>query len=195
MYTFSANTVIESAKVNANFAELQDDIATTPPIGSVIPYAGSAAPDGYLIADGAEISRTTYSDLFAVIGTTYGVGDGSTTFTLPNLKGRIPVGKSATDTEFDTLGETGGAKTHTLTSAEMPSHTHAQNAHGHGANSGIGYGAGGYGAGVGRADANSPAVLWGFSVGNSTATNQNTGGDGAHNNLQPYITLNYLIRY
>ena len=179
MYTFSANTVIESAKINANFAELQEDIATTPPIGSVIPFAGSAAPTGYLIADGAEISRTTYSDLFAVIGTTYGVGDGSTTFALPNLKGKVPVGKNASETEFDALGETGGAKTHTLTTAEMPSHSHPfSTALGVMSNKNF--------AGVGFNPITND--LSNISIGN-------TGGGGSHNNLQPYITLNYLIRY
>lgn len=179
MYTFSANTVIESAKINANFAELQDSIATTPPVGSVMPYAGSSAPTGYLLADGAEISRTTYSDLFAVIGTTYGVGDGSTTFALPNLKGRIPVGKSAADTEFDTLGETGGAKTHTLSIAEMPSHNHAFNT----------------AVGVMNNKNFSGVGFNPITNDSSNVSINNTGGGGAHNNLQPYITLNYLIRY
>jgi microcystin-dependent protein len=73
--------------------------------------------------------------LFAAIGTTYGAGDGSTTFNLPNLKGRVAVGRDAAQTEFDALGETGGAKTHTLTTAEMPSHTHVQNSHNHTQNS------------------------------------------------------------
>jgi microcystin-dependent protein len=83
------------------------------PSGAVMAYAGSAAPSGWLLADGTAVSRTTYADLFAVVGTTYGVGDGSTTFNLPNLKGRFPVGRDAAQTEFDTLAETGGAKTHT----------------------------------------------------------------------------------
>jgi len=84
------------------------------PVGSIILYPGASAPTGYLICDGAAISRTTYSDLYAVIGTVYGIGNGSTTFNLPNLKGRVPVGLNSAETEFDALGETGGAKTHTL---------------------------------------------------------------------------------
>jgi microcystin-dependent protein len=79
-------------------------------------FAGSTAPTGWLLCDGTAVSRTTYSDLFAITSTTYGVGDGSTTFNLPNLKGRVPVGLDTSQTEFDVLGETGGAKTHTLTS-------------------------------------------------------------------------------
>jgi microcystin-dependent protein len=87
-------------------------------------FAGSAAPTGYFLCDGSAVSRTTYSALFAITSTTYGVGDGSTTFNLPNLKGRVPVGLDGSQTEFDALGETGGAKTHTLTSTEMPVHGH-----------------------------------------------------------------------
>jgi microcystin-dependent protein len=96
------------------------------PAGIITQYGGSVAPSGWLICDGSAVSRTnaTYARLFAAIGTTYGVGDGSTTFNVPNLKGRVPVGYDATQVEFDALAETGGAKTHTLTSAQMPSHTH-----------------------------------------------------------------------
>jgi microcystin-dependent protein len=83
--------------------------------GFVNPFAGSAAPSGWLICDGSAVSRTTYASLFAVIGTTYGSGNGSTTFNLPNLKGRFPVGRDAAQTEFDTLGKTGGAKSHNHT--------------------------------------------------------------------------------
>ena len=99
--------------------------ATSTPAGVIVPYAGSSAPTGYLVCDGSAVSRTTYADLFTAIGTTYGAGDGSTTFLLPNLKGRAIVGVDAAQTEFDALGETGGAKTHTLTSSEIPSHTHS----------------------------------------------------------------------
>lgn len=88
------------------------------PPGVITPYAGSSAPLGYLLCDGSAVSRATYPSLFGVIGTTYGVGDGSTTFNLPDMKGRVAVGKS-TDTEFDALGETGGAKTVTLTSPKL----------------------------------------------------------------------------
>jgi len=95
------------------------------------PYAGLTAPTGWLICNGASVSRTTYASLFSVISTTYGVGDGSTTFTLPNLKGRMPVGLDSTQTEFDAMGETGGVKSVTLTEAQMPAHTHTTPAHTH----------------------------------------------------------------
>lgn len=144
-------------------------------IGIVLPYAGSSAPSGFLLADGSAVSRSTYSSLFAVISTTYGAGDGSTTFNLPNLKGRIPVGKNSTDTEFDVLGETGGEKTHVLTESEMPSHVHN-----------IFYSSTG-------SNPQGP-----ISQNTSGGININTGSAGgslAHNNLQPYITLNYIIKY
>lgn len=98
------------------------------PVGTVISTALSATVSGWLLCDGSNVSRTTYAGLFAAIGTTYGSGDGSTTFGVPNLKGRIPVGLDAAQTEFDTLGETGGAKAHTHTNSNTGTagaHTHA----------------------------------------------------------------------
>ena len=164
------------------------------PAGAIMQYAGSSAPTGWLLADGSAVSRTTYAALFAVISTTYGAGNGSTTFNLPNLKGKVPVGVDSSDTSFDALGETGGAKTHTLTSAEMPSHTHTDSGHAHGFSGGGGWGAGPADGSRFRADANSPANSWSFNILSSTANLQNTGGGGAHNNLQPYIALNYIIK-
>lgn len=143
------------------------------PAGSVMQYAGSSAPTGWLLADGTAVSRTTYAALYAVIGTTYGVGDNSTTFNLPNLKGKVPVGRDSSDTSFDSLGETGGAKTHTLTIAEMPAHTHTTAV-----------------AGPTNADFGSGRT----EVGSNPVTSSSTGGGGAHNNLQPYIVLNYIIK-
>lgn len=181
------------------------------PIGMITPYAGTSAPSGWLICDGSAISRTTYANLFTLVGTTYGSGDGSTTFNLPDLRNRIATGKGS-ETEFNTLGKTGGAKTHTLSSNEMPTHTHIQNAHSHGVSDpghahsfagGGGYGAGGYDPSRFRADGNSPAGSWSFvinpastgiGIGSTTAVNQNTGGGQPHNNLQPYITLNYIVK-
>lgn len=83
----------------------------TLPIGAIIPFGSDTVPENWLLCDGSLVSRTTYQDLFNVIGTSYGAGDGFTTFNLPDLRGKVSVGKSS-DTEFDTLGETGGEKTH-----------------------------------------------------------------------------------
>jgi microcystin-dependent protein len=80
--------------------------------GMIQPFAGSVLPTGWLLCDGAEVNRITYASLFAAIGTVYGAGNGSTTFNLPNLKGRVPFGKDPSQVEFDVLGETGGAKVH-----------------------------------------------------------------------------------
>lgn len=123
------------------------------PPGIIMPYGAATAPGGYLLCDGDEISRATYNDLFLVIGTTFGVGDGSTTFELPDLQGRFPLGLAAADTG-STLGGTGGsidptidiAHTHglgahvhdighghtdTLTTSSTGSHTHAMPSHTH----------------------------------------------------------------
>ena len=101
-------------------------VRSASPVGAVMQFAGTSSPDStWLMCDGTAISRTTYSSLFAVIGTAYGAGDGSTTFNLPNVSGRVPVGLDSGDTDFDALGETGGSKTHTLSSSEIPSHNHS----------------------------------------------------------------------
>jgi len=91
----------------------------------------SSIPSGYLLEDGSAVSRTTYSDLFAAIGTTYGAGNGSTTFNLPDSRGRVAVNLSPSDAEFNTMGEKYGEKAHTISIAEMPSHTHIQDPHNH----------------------------------------------------------------
>lgn len=80
--------------------------------GAIIEWPSDTVPAGYLLCDGSAVSRTTYADLFAVIGTTYGVGDGSTTFNLPNRQQKFGLGKAASGTGA-TLGETGGAIDHT----------------------------------------------------------------------------------
>jgi len=162
------------------------------PSGSLVPFAGTAAPPGWLLCEGQAVSRTTYASLFAVLGTRYGAGDGSTTFNLPNMKGRVPVGRDGAQSEFDTLGETGGAKTHTLTVAQMPSHTHTQNPHSH-TSGGNGFFVNTDSGANLQSGSSTNRVVRG-STAAATATNQNTGGGQPHNNLQPYIALNYLIK-
>jgi microcystin-dependent protein len=192
------------------------------PAGIINQYGGSTAPDGYLLCSGQSVSTEEYPALFQAIGYTYG-GSGSS-FNIPNLQNRVPVGKG-TDTEFDTLGETGGSKIHQLTIDEMPSHTHIQNSHNHTQNShnhtqdahlhfASNFNGGGNNQGRATANAaphgdvnywnfNNPGYTNAVAATNqpatatnqaTTATNQNTGGGLAHNNLQPYIVLNYIIK-
>jgi microcystin-dependent protein len=166
------------------------------PTGSLMPFAGTTAPEYFLFCQGQAVSRTTYANLFSIIGTTYGVGDNSTTFNLPNLQGRMPVGRDSSQTEFDTLGETGGAKTHTLTTDEMPSHTHVQDAHSHNV-TGNGNNMQLVDSNTADGSANRFRIASGFPQLTAVAvaaTNQNTGGSQAHNNLQPYVVTNYIIK-
>ena len=121
--------------------------AVSAPAGTVNPYAGSTAPTGWLLAYGQAVSRTTYADLFAVLSTTYGSGDGSTTFNLPDMRGRVGAGldnmggtaasrlTATVLTAANTLGATGGTETHTLTTAQLASHNHTQDSHNHTQNS------------------------------------------------------------
>ena len=153
--------------------------------GSITIYAGSTAPAGYLLCDGQAISRTTYSDLFDIIGTTYGTGDGSTTFNIPNLKGKVIVGVDSNDSDFDTLGETGGEKEHTLTIDEMPKHDHKANEDN--ANDLFAYQ-----SSTISAYGSTSATGYGLYRGKNTAK---TGGDQPHNIMQPYVVLNYIIKY
>lgn len=96
--------------------------------GMMIDYASTSAPSGWLICNGAAVSRTTYANLFAAIGTTWGSGDGATTFNLPNLSRRVTLGSggSATSPAFagTTVGSTGGEEVHTMTAGELVNHVH-----------------------------------------------------------------------
>lgn len=166
----------------------------TLPIATIVPYSNDTAPNGWLICDGSEVSRTTYKQLFDIIGVTYGSGDGSTTFNIPNFKGKVLVGKDGSQTEFDTLGETGGEKTHTLTIEEMPNHNHSLNvaANNNSGTLGSGYGieldTRGLRYALRGLDNPVAGELTGFGI-NFSGLSQ------AHNNLQPYTVVNYIIKY
>lgn len=96
-------------------------------IGNIIAFTGSAIPEGYLECDGSAISRLDYADLFDVIGTTYGSGDGSSTFNLPNLSGKVSMGVS----NNYLIGSTGGEYSHVLLTSETPVHYHEVPQHTH----------------------------------------------------------------
>ncbi len=157
------------------------------PAGILAPFAGSTAPDGWLLCDGSAVSRTTYSSLFAVIAATYGAGDGSTTFTLPDLRGRMAVGLDnmggtsadrVTNVQADAMGGADGEETHTLTIDEMPNHNHNINGR--------------------RNMSGNPHLITMQAASNSTNQDQSTGYTGSdqpHNNMPPYMALNYLIKY
>lgn len=185
------------------------------PTGAVSQFAGSIAPSGFVLCTGQSLSTTTFANLFAVIGYTYG-GSGSN-FLVPNLQNRVPVGRGSGT--FTNLNATGGSETVTLGINQIPAHTHNQNAHSHtGGTSTDGNHSHGmqdsYNQGSGTSGPDSvftgraTQTGWGdtryifaagahshsFTTNSTTATNQNTGGGEAHNNLQPYIVLNYIIK-
>jgi microcystin-dependent protein len=155
--------------------------------GDLKATARSSAPAGWLICDGTLLVRADHQALFDAIGTAYNTGgETGLQFRVPNLKGRVPVGQDASQTEFDALGESGGAKTHALSVAEMPSHNHG----GVTGNSSVGDFIRNVGGGVAQMFSSSDAAV---------LTAQHThpitaqGGGGAHNNLQPYQVVNYMI--
>jgi microcystin-dependent protein len=163
--------------------------------GEMKMWPAANAPSGWMLCEGGAISRTTFAALFALIGTTYGVGDGTTTFNVPDMRGRVPTGFDSTQTEFNARGKTGGEKTHLLTTAEIPSHNHLQTSHSHnfanGGNGALTDGGGSVNYGVQN------GTFFGFKAaqpGATTAVNQVAGGGGAHNVLQPYLTIKYIIK-
>lgn len=167
----------------------------TLPVGTILPYGGASAPTGFLLCYGQAISRSTYADLFTAIGTTYGSGDGSTTFNIPDLRGRVIAGQDdmggtsanrltglSGGVDGDVLGAAGGAETHTLTVAELASHSHVLNTKTQ-TNSSL------------QVNTSTNEIVdtnnGGFS---STSQDTNTAGsDQPHNNVQPTFILNYII--
>lgn len=161
--------------------------------GVIFPFAGSVAPAGFLLCYGQAVSRTTYAALFAAIGTAFGVGDGTTTFNLPDLRGRAIAGldnmggsaasrltnaASGFGADPTQMGASGGAQSHTLGATEMPAHSHQLTT---------------------QVLATGPA---GYSVIGSGGTNvvqaspvtDSVGSGGAHKNVQPTMVMNWIIK-
>ena len=163
----------------------ESSINTAPmslPSGVIMPFAGQSAPEGWMLCFGQEVNRDTYSDLFMILGDTYGSGDGSSTFNLPDLRGRMLLGidnmggesaNRVVNEQADVLGGNGGEENHTLTEDEMPSHSHS------GSMSQSGGGGSHSGSGAHH--------------GNSNNTSE-SGGNQPHNNMPPFITINYIIK-
>lgn len=169
------------------------------PTGSVLPFAGTSAPSGFLLCSGQAVSRTTYAALFDVIGTTYGAGNGTTTFNLPNLQGKFPLGKSGSYS----LASTGGASTVSLTTGNLPAHTHGSKSI-----------TGQVGQVLVPADTGYTSSALYFETKDNVAypsseagtarrkvikldathEHESVGSGTAHNNMPPYITLNYIIK-
>ncbi len=146
--------------------------------GTSIEGHWTTAPAGYLLENGAAVSRTTYANLFAALGTRYGAGDGSSTFNLPDSRGRVSVGKGSG--QFATLGAKGGAESVVLTFSQMPQHSHPV----------LG------GTVVGTDGGNSAGIQTGGS--GYTLVNPSTGLQGdnqPHPNVQPFIVLNRAIKF
>lgn len=142
-----------------------------PQSGMMNAYGGSTAPAGWLLCDGSSYSRTTYATLFAIIGTTYGSVDG-THFNVPNMQGQVPAGYKSGDPSFGTLGAQLGEQTHTLINAEIPD----DNLSGREV----------YIAGSGASNLVGGSTIVGITVA--------TKGGGAHNNIQPSLTVNWIIK-
>ena len=175
--------------IDTALADIAGSIGSGVPSGLFSDFAGSTAPSGWLLCFGQAVSRTTYAPLFTAIGIVYGAGDGSTTFNLPDCRGRATAGKDdmggtsanrltnqSGGVNGDVLGAVGGAETHTLTIPQIPPHAHGidlfQNL-----------------SGVDNGNQPRPA--------NSTSVTLNTretGGGNAHNNVQPTIIFNKIIK-
>jgi microcystin-dependent protein len=165
-------------------------LANANPTGSLIMWTTGTAPTGWLLCAGAAVSRSTYAALFAVIGTTFGVGDGSTTFNLPNYTNRTPYGT--------TVGATGGSAdavvvshTHTATSVVTdPTHNHTIGTRLSLTGNFQGFYAPNHGSGD-DSTVTTSSVSTGITV---ATTNASTGSSGTNANLPPYLGINFIIK-
>ena len=150
------------------------------PTGAMLTWSVTAAPSGYLTCDGDAVSRTTYSSLFAVVSSLYGDGNGSSTFNVPDLRGKFQAGYGTALTSVTagmvistTIGNTGGVQAVTLATAQIPSHTHSITT---------------------RSAGGSADVHQGGNESGNTFNTGSTGGGGAHSNIPPVIIVNYVIK-
>jgi microcystin-dependent protein/predicted acyltransferase (DUF342 family) len=164
------------------------------PTGTILMWSTSSAPTGYVLCDGTAQSRTTYSDLFAVIGTTYGSGDGSTTFNVPDMRSRFPLGYGqGTGLTNRTLNQTGGEETHTLSWNEMPAHTHTGTTDLN-AMALLNNGATNMSGASNPAGPDSQTTQYGTYSHDHGFTTNSAGGGQAHNTMPPFLVVNFIIK-
>lgn len=207
-------TQLGAAQQPGDAVNLGQAAAIGVPVGTVLDFAGSVAPTGYLMCFGQSVLRADYPALFDAIGTAYGSESGST-FNLPDCRGRTTAGRNnmggtssgrLTGTTMspngNTLGATGGAQTHTLTNSEMPAHSHTgststNGAHNHSLRTG--WGGSTDITRVSRNDSqgnlvNASGVIDSAGAHSHTLNINNTGSGQAHNNVQPTIVMNKIIK-
>jgi microcystin-dependent protein len=173
----------DSLNIQINSVQLQIEMLqnSSIPVGTISVYGLISPPVGWLNCNGSLVSRTQYVSLFSVIGTTYGSGDGINTFGLPDLRGRTIIGiGTGNNLTPRNLGEKGGEENHILTLAEIPSHNHPGSFITPGGFVGIGVHDGG--------------AYYFKNSGNTAVNVASQGGGLGHNNMQPYIVLNYIIK-
>lgn len=174
----SASDLADPASLNSRLTYLENLVGGgSSQAGTTIFYAGSTLPSGWLECDGSAVSRATYSALFALIGTSFGVGDGTTTFNLPDLRGRTPIGiGTGSGLSTRTVGQQLGEETHQLTIPELPAHTHPT-------------------GNIVTGNGLLTAVAGQFAPsGVNNANSVSAGSDSPHNNMQPSIALKAIIK-
>jgi microcystin-dependent protein len=156
-------------------------------IGSIFPYASAGTPNNCLDCDGSEHNRVDYPQLYAVLDSAFIID--ADTFITPDLRGRVAIGVPATLPVGDVgVGETGGEYEHTLITNELASHLHTTNPHTHSEVTAVPT------AVTVGLEPPVPSAVPGASItGAASPSTNNTGGDGAHNNIQPYIGLKYAM--
>lgn len=212
--TAAANTFYVADGEGSGTWEPVGDLAALPayPVGAILDYAGTSAPDGWAFCYGQVLQRAIYIDLFSIVGTTYGAGDGSITFNVPDCRGRVSAGldnmggtsanRLTTPVNGDNLGATGGSQTATLVAANIPEldgTTNTTGSHTHGMNGDPVINAGVAGT-VGSLFATGPNTVRSSNVALGSAgahthtvvVNEDVSA-AAHNNVQPTIILNKII--
>jgi microcystin-dependent protein len=209
--SFVPDTTAKSNDVNENFdaveVAINELMEAVVPAGTLIATARPTAPTGYLLCEGQAVSRTKYASLFGAIGTTYGGGDGSTTFNVPDMRGRVPVGVDSGAgrvTANNARGNSGGEEKHQLSSGEVASHNHGVSGltiggHHHTITmfqtvrhegSGFGYEVWTPGGGA----AQTVGTSWDDGEHPLHGSTDSAGDNSPHNNMQPYQAVNYAIK-